>query len=48
MGIRKARQIAKEMELELQNQFQMKQSTGIDKNYLKYGRGIRNTMPQTS
>lgn len=31
MGIRKARQIAKEMELEFQNQFQMKQSTGIDK-----------------
>lgn len=47
MGIRKARKMAKEIETEIQFQFEKQQNLGSEKNYLKSGNGIKLTTLQT-
>lgn len=47
MGIRKARKMAKEIETEIQFQFEKQQNLGSEKNYLKSENGIKLTTLQT-
>ncbi|WRK52107.1 hypothetical protein SD457_16700 [Coprobacillaceae bacterium CR2/5/TPMF4] len=46
IGIRKARKMAKEIETEMQFQFEKQQNLGSEKGYLKFGIGIKLTTLQ--